>query len=56
MSKKEKAIDYGAELENLYERWDNLYEHGGSDPFWSDGVNANLVRHQIIYCKRNIEE
>ncbi len=56
MSKKEKAIDYGAELENLYERWDNLYEHGGSDPFWSDGVNANLVRNQIIYCKRNIEE
>lgn len=56
MSKKEKTIDYGAELENLYERWDHLYEHGGSDPSWSDGVNANLLRNQLIYCKRKIEE
>lgn len=37
MSKREKAIDYAAELESLYERWDYLYEHGGSDPSWSDG-------------------
>ena len=56
MSRKEKTVDYGAELENLYERWDHLYEHGGSDPFWSDGSNANMVKNQIIYCKRKIEE
>ena len=56
MSKREKTVDYGAELENLYERWDHLYEHGGSDPFWSDGSNANIVKNQIIYCKRKIEE
>ncbi len=56
MSKREKTVDYGVELENLYERWDHLYEHGGSDPFWSDGSNANMVRNQIIFCKRRIEE
>lgn len=56
MSKKEKAVDYGAELENLYKRWDYLYEHGGSDPFWSDGTNLSLLRTQIINCKRKIEE
>lgn len=56
MSRKEKTVDYGAELKNLYERWDHLYENGGSDPSWSDGVNANLLRNQLIYCKRKIEE
>lgn len=55
MSKKEKAVDYGSELENLYKRWEHLYEHGGSDPFWSDGVNANMIKNQIIYCKNKIE-
>ena len=56
MSKRGKGVDYNAELENLYERWDHLYEHGGSDPFWSDGTNLSLLRTQIINCKRKIEE
>lgn len=56
MSKRGKSVDYGAELENLYKRWEHLYEHGGSDPFWSDGTNLSLLRTQIINCKRKIEE
>ena len=56
MSKRGKAVDYGAELKNLYKRWEHLYEHGGSDPFWSDGTNLYLLRTQIINCKRKIEE
>ena len=56
MSKRGKAVDYGAELENLYKRWEHLYEHGGSDPSWSDGTNLSLLRTQIINCKRKIEE
>lgn len=56
MSKRGKAVDYGAELENLYKRWEHLYEHGGSDPFWSDGTNLSLLRTHIINCKRKIEE
>ena len=52
MSKKEKAVDYGAELENLYRRWDYLYEHGGSDPSWGGGTNLSFLRTHIIKCKR----
>lgn len=29
---------------------------GGSDPFYPDGVNMNLIRSHIIYYKRRIEE
>lgn len=39
----------------IAKRWEHLYEHGGSDPFWSDGVNANMIKNQIIYCKNKIE-
>lgn len=45
-----------AELEDEFARWDYLKIHGGSDPFWSDGVNMNLVRNHIIYYKRMIED
>jgi len=50
---KEDPLD---ELEKSYARWRNLYENDGSDPFWPDGVNLNLVRNHIIYYKRQIEE
>jgi hypothetical protein len=56
MSKRKKEIDYGAELEKSYAEWDYLYEHGGSDPFWSDGANLSLVKTHIINYKRKIEE
>ena len=56
MSRKAKAFDNCAFLEDLYKRWDNLYEHGGSDPFWSDGSNANMVRNMIIHTKEIIEK
>ena len=45
-----------AELEKAYAHWQDLYEHGGSDPTWPDGVNLNLVRNHIINYKRQIEE
>lgn len=44
------------ELKAEFERWEHLNAHGGSDPFWPDGVNMNLVRNHIIYHKRAIEE
>ena len=56
MSKKQKEIDYGAELEKSYAEWDYLYEHGGSDPFWSDGTNLSLLKAHIIYYKNQIEK
>lgn len=44
------------ELEKAYAQWQRLYENGGSDPFWPDGVNLNLVRNHIIYYKGQIKE
>lgn len=43
-------------LDAEYLRWDELYRHGGSDPFWEDGCNLELVRNHIIWYKRLIEE
>ncbi|MCD8381152.1 MAG: hypothetical protein LUC95_12750 [Lachnospiraceae bacterium] len=37
-------------------RWNHLNEYGGSDPFWTDGVNMNLVRNHVIYHKQQIKE
>ncbi len=56
MSSRNRKNDYAAELEERYARWDYVHEHGCSDPCWSDGVNANLLRNQIIYCKQKIGE
>lgn len=55
MSRKHET-DYAAALENDYARWDELFTKGGSDPFWADGMNLNLVRNQIIYDKQKLAE
>ena len=39
-----------------YTRWHTLRTEGGSDPFWSDGVNLNLLRNHIKYAKHQINE
>lgn len=56
MPKKKPQTDYAAELQKDHERWAYLYEHGGSDPTWSDGCNLMLVRNNIINDRRRIEE
>ncbi|OCN00408.1 hypothetical protein A7X67_16215 [Clostridium sp. W14A] len=43
------------ELQRAFDQWDALHEHGGHDPFWSDGVNLNLERNHILYYKGRIE-
>lgn len=43
-------------LKNSYIRFKQIYDNGCSDPFWTDGVNINLVRNHIIYEKKVIEE
>lgn len=54
MSRKNHETDYAAELENDYARWDKVFTEGGSDPFWSDGVNLSLIRSQILSCKEQL--
>ncbi|MPM35522.1 hypothetical protein SDC9_82115 [bioreactor metagenome] len=43
-------------LQNSFERWQSIYKNGCNDPFWSDGLNINLVRNHIIYYKNKIKE
>lgn len=43
------------ELEKSFAQWENLRSHGGSDPFYPDGVNMNLVRNHIIWWKKHME-
>lgn len=44
-----------AQCNERYDRWNYLRENGGSDPFWSDGVNLNLIRNHICHYKREIK-
>ena len=55
MGKREQE-DYAAELQKSHEHWVDLYKNGGSDPFWEDGCNLNLVRNHIHYYRSKIEE
>lgn len=54
--KQKKKIDYEKQLIDSYNRWNYLYQYGGSDPFWPDGCNLNLVRNHILYYRRQLEE
>lgn len=53
---KNKPVNWEQNLKEEFLRWDHLSTYGGSDPFWSDGVNLNLIRNHIIYSKRELEK
>ncbi len=42
------------QLKDTLLRWERLRDEGGSDPFWTDGDNMNLLREQMIYLKKQI--
>ena len=48
-SRKEQLAEV---IRESHEQWKRLWENGGNDPFWTDGVNLNLVRNHIIYGRR----
>lgn len=48
--------DIASQLKERFDRWEFLYRYGGSDPFYSDGDNLNIVRNHIIYFKQQLEE
>ncbi len=48
--------DYAAELQKDFDRWEHLRVFGGSDPFYADGANMNLVRNHILHGKLMIEQ
>lgn len=53
---KNKPANWEQSLKEDFLRWEHLSQYGGSDPFWSDGVNLNLVRDHIIHDKRELEK
>ena len=54
--KKETVEDLYRNLQQSFDHWHILYTQGGSDPFWADGVNLNLVRNHILYYRKRIDE
>lgn len=51
MLKKPGLEELVRELERDYARWEQVYMAGSKDPFWPDGVNANLCRNHILCGK-----
>lgn len=43
-------------LEDSFRCWDEKILSGGSDPYFSDGQDLNLLRNHIIHAKYNIRE
>lgn len=54
--KKQEQPNLKDQLMESVKRWHTLKEVGGSDPFWEDGVNMNLVRNHIIYYINECEK
>lgn len=52
-AEKEKAEN---RLIKSFARWQHLYEFGGTDPFYEDGVNLNLARNQILAARKDLED
>jgi hypothetical protein len=44
------------QLNESIEHHKQLLIHGGQDPFYTDGCNANLIRNHVIYYKNKIKE
>lgn len=53
---KKKPVNWEQSLKEDFLRWEHMSQYGGSDPFWSDGVNMNLLRNHIIHNKRELEK
>ena len=56
MGKKKEKENLAEKMADSFQRWESLMEHGGSDPFYADGTNMNLVRNHIMYYKNRIAE
>lgn len=55
-SKKPLKEQLAEDLRTEFARWEYLSANGGSDPFYEDGFNMNLVRNHIMHDKKICEE
>ncbi len=51
---QEQIDSLNKQIERSIAEWEAIKTHGCSDPFYTDGVNMNLVRNHIIYYKNEI--
>lgn len=43
-------------IRETYKRWGKLKRKGGTDPFWPDGTNMNLVRNHVFYYQIQLRD
>lgn len=43
-------------IRNNFKHWSKLKKVGGTDPFWPDGANLNLVRSHVFYYQGQLRE
>ncbi|MGB9804325.1 hypothetical protein [Desulfofundulus sp.] len=53
---KEEYDECVAALKERFDRHAEILARGTADPFYPDGVNANLVRNHILYYRKRLEE
>lgn len=53
---KEEYDECVTALKERFERHAEILTKGTTDPFYPDGVNANLVRNHILYYRKRLEE
>ena len=50
------STDLVRDIRASFGDWKKLKAKGGSDPFWPDGTNMNLVRNHILHDQRKLRE
>ena len=55
MNQRDKRQEAENRLTESFARWEHLYEFGGRDPFYEDGVNLNLTRNHILFARKELE-
>lgn len=58
MKKKEKETPEGIakKIKDSFSHWEDLHKNGGTDPFFADGTNLNLVRNHILYYQLELKK
>lgn len=51
-----QVAEYAQRIKLEINYWNQLYQFGGSDPFWPDGTGLNLTRNHIISYKMGIHK
>ena len=56
MGKRNEIEECREAIRERIKHWKQLNEHGGNDPFGTDGENMNLTRNHILYYKQRLRQ